>query len=202
MPGACIRREILGMQRQSEPRAGNASLPTQANHTVRGARKQPPSAALAARCTRRCERQLGYMMVTTSVTVRVRFGCYKEMQWLGMYRNSETRAGNHRRHTRTRNASYQRRPTTLHEVQGSNPPIRALYMQLTKIPHTHYTTPRATIAGLRFRAAFALGALAVFRGPDQEAGFQRVLMPSNMLQIRILPKKLRQLPSSRYCLPN
>ena len=40
------------MQRQSEPRAGNhqrhthtrnASLPTQANHTVRGARKQPPN---------------------------------------------------------------------------------------------------------------------------------------------------------------
>ena len=40
------------MQRQSQPRAGNhqrrthtrnASLPTQANHTVRGARKQPPN---------------------------------------------------------------------------------------------------------------------------------------------------------------
>ena len=40
----------------------------------------------------------------------------------------------------------QRRPTTLHEVQGSNPPIRALYMQLAKIPHTHKTTPRATSA--------------------------------------------------------
>ena len=26
--------------------------------------------------------------------------------------------------------AYQRRPTTLYEVQGSNPPIRALYMQL------------------------------------------------------------------------
>ena len=28
----------------------------------------------------------------------------------------------------------QRRPTTLHEAQGSNPPIRALYMQLAKVP--------------------------------------------------------------------
>ena len=42
--------------------------------------------------------------------------------------------------------AYKRRPTTLHEVQGSNPPIRALYMQLAKIPHTHHTTSRATIA--------------------------------------------------------
>ena len=42
--------------------------------------------------------------------------------------------------------AYQRRPNTQHEVQGSNPPIRALYMQLAKIPHTHQTTPRATIA--------------------------------------------------------
>ena len=32
--------------------------------------------------------------------------------------------------------AYQRRPTTLHEVQGSNPPIRTLYMQLAKIPPT------------------------------------------------------------------
>ena len=40
--------------------------------------------------------------------------------------------------------AYQHRPTTLHEGQGSNPPIRALYMQLAKIPHTHQTTPRAT----------------------------------------------------------
>ena len=35
--------------------------------------------------------------------------------------------------------AYQRRPTTLHEVQGSNPlsaqSIRALYMQLAMIPH-------------------------------------------------------------------
>ena len=38
--------------------------------------------------------------------------------------------------------AYQRRPTTPHEVQGSTPPIRALYMQLAKIPHTHQITPR------------------------------------------------------------
>ena len=42
--------------------------------------------------------------------------------------------------------AYQRRPTTLHELQGSNPPIRALYMQLAKIPNTHQTTPRANSA--------------------------------------------------------
>ena len=54
----------------------------------------------------------------------------------------ETTEGTHAQET----PAYQRRPTTLHEVQGSNPPIRALYMQLAKIPHTHYTTPRATSA--------------------------------------------------------
>ena len=63
-----------------------------------------------------------------------------------MYRQSETRAGNHRRHTRMRNTSHKRRPTTLYKVQGSNPSTRALYMQLAKIPHTHHTTPCATIA--------------------------------------------------------
>ena len=41
---------------------------------------------------------------------------------------------------------YQRRPTTLHDVQGISPPTRALYMHRAKIPHTHHTTPRATIA--------------------------------------------------------
>ena len=50
---ACYKEtQQLGMHRQSEPRAGNhqrhtrtrnVSLPTQANHTVRGARKQPPN---------------------------------------------------------------------------------------------------------------------------------------------------------------
>ena len=35
---------------------------------------------------------------------RLRNSSYKETQWLGMHRQSETRAGNHRRRTRTRNA--------------------------------------------------------------------------------------------------
>ena len=54
----------------------------------------------------------------------------------------ETIEGTHARET----PAYQRRPTTLHEVQGSKPPIRALYMQLAMIPRTHHTTPCATIA--------------------------------------------------------
>ena len=41
----------------------------------------------------------------------------------------ETIEGTHAQET----PAYQRRPTTRHEVQGSNPPIRALYMQLAKI---------------------------------------------------------------------
>ena len=68
---------------------------------------------------------------------------YKETQWLGMYRQSETRAtlcnkleletieGTHARET----PAHQHRPTTLYEVQGSKPSIRALYMQLAKLPH-------------------------------------------------------------------
>ena len=68
------------------------------------------------------------------------------MQWLGMYRQSETRAGNHQGTHARETPAYQRRPRTLHEVQGSNPPIRALYMQLAKITHIHQTTPCATSA--------------------------------------------------------
>ena len=41
----------------------------------------------------------------------------------------ETIEGTHAQET----PAYQRRPTTLHDVQGSNPPIRALYMQLANI---------------------------------------------------------------------
>ena len=74
-------------------------------------------------------------------------GCYKDTQWLGMYRQSETRSGQHRRHTPTRNASL---PTQANNIaRGARkqpPPIRALYIQLAKIPHTHHTTPYATIA--------------------------------------------------------
>ena len=54
----------------------------------------------------------------------------------------ETIKGTHAQET----SAYQRRPTTQHAAQGCNPPIRALYMQLAKIPHTHQTTPRATSA--------------------------------------------------------
>ena len=54
----------------------------------------------------------------------------------------ETIEGTHAQET----PGHQRRPTTQHEVQGSNPPIRALYMQRAKIPQTHHTTPCATIA--------------------------------------------------------
>ena len=51
----------------------------------------------------------------------------------------ETIKGTHAQET----SAYQRRPTSQHAAQGSNPPIRALYM---KIAHTHQTTPRATSA--------------------------------------------------------
>ena len=43
--------------------------------------------------------------------------CYKEVQWLGMYRPSETRAGKHRRDTHTRNT---RLPTQAdHSARGA-----------------------------------------------------------------------------------
>ena len=54
----------------------------------------------------------------------------------------ETSKGTHAQET----SANQRRPTTQHAAQGSNPPIGALYMQLAKIPHTHQTTPPATRA--------------------------------------------------------
>ena len=54
--------------------------------------------------------------------------CYKETRWLGMYRQSESRAANYRRHIRTRNASL---PTQAnHTARGARKkhPIRELYM--------------------------------------------------------------------------
>ena len=63
-----------------------------------------------------------------------------------MHRQSEPRAGNHQRHTRTRNASL---PTQAnHTVRGARkePPNWALHMQLAKIPHTQQTTPPATLS--------------------------------------------------------
>ena len=47
--------------------------------------------------------------------------CYKETQLLGMHRQSETRAGNHQGTHARETSAYQRRPTILHAVQGSNP---------------------------------------------------------------------------------
>ena len=44
----------------------------------------------------------------------------------------ETIKGTHAQGT----SAYQRRPTSQRAAQGSKPPIRALYMQLAKIPHT------------------------------------------------------------------
>ena len=55
---------------------------------------------------------------------------------------TEGTEGTHARQT----PAHQRRPSTLHEVKGSKPPIGALYMQLAKIPPTHHTTPPATSA--------------------------------------------------------
>ena len=45
----------------------------------------------------------------------------------------ETIKGTHAQET----SAYQRRPTTQHAAQGSNPPIGPLYMQLANLPHTH-----------------------------------------------------------------
>ena len=63
----------------------------------------------------------------------LRLRCYKETQELGMHRQSETRAENHEGTHAQETPAYQRRPATLHGGQGSNPPIRALYMQPAKI---------------------------------------------------------------------
>ena len=56
----------------------------------------------------------------------------------------ETSKGTHAQET----SANQRRPTTQHAAQGSNPPIGARYMQLAKIPHTHQTTPPAISAAI------------------------------------------------------
>ena len=65
----------------------------------------------------------------------------------------ESIKGTHARET----PAYQRRPTTLHEGQGSNPPITALYMQLAKIPHIHHTTMRTTITPSADKRLFVMG---------------------------------------------
>ena len=45
--------------------------------------------------------------------------CYKETQWLGMYTQSETREGTHRRHTRTRNANLPTQDNNIEFLQHS-----------------------------------------------------------------------------------
>ena len=52
-----------------------------------------------------CHDQQNASQFTVCVTTIGEKCCYRETQWSGMYRQSETRAGNHRMHTRTRNAS-------------------------------------------------------------------------------------------------
>ena len=81
------------------------------------------------------------------VARRITTESYKETQWLACMSSKrkleqEIIEGTHAQET----PAYQRRPTTLHEVQGRNSPIRTLYMQVAKIPPTHHTTPCATIA--------------------------------------------------------
>ena len=72
--------------------------------------------------------------------------CYKETQWLGMYRQSETRAGNHRRHTRTRNASLPTQANNTARGGRKQPPnqgtIHAAGEDTTHIkPRIAYTCP-------------------------------------------------------------
>ena len=71
------------------------------------------------------------------VARRITTESYKETQWLACMSSKrkleqEIIEGTHAQET----PAYQRRPTTLHEVQGRNSPIRTLYMQVAKIPPT------------------------------------------------------------------
>ena len=58
--------------------------------------------------------------------------CYQETRWLGMRRQSESRAGNHRRHTRTPNASPPTQANNAARAANSNHPTRVRYMHLSK----------------------------------------------------------------------
>ena len=82
--------------------------------------------------------------------------CYKEtlvLLYIAKGRSSRACIGNPKSEQETikgthaqETPAYQHGPTTPHAAQGSNPPIRALYMQLANKPHTHQATPRATSA--------------------------------------------------------
>ena len=71
----------------------------------------------------------------TAVFVSGRAGTgYKETQWLGMYGQSETRAGKHRRHKRTINVSSPTQANNATRATNSNLPARPLYMNVTSTP--------------------------------------------------------------------
>ena len=72
------------------------------------------------------------------------FTC-KETQWLSMYRQSETRVGKHRRHTRTRNASLPTQANNTARGARKQPPNQRTIHAASE-DTTHHTTPRATIA--------------------------------------------------------
>ena len=61
--------------------------------------------------------------------------CYQETRWLGRHRQSETTAGNYRRHTRTMNVSPPTQASTAARATKSNPPTRPLFMHLSRTPH-------------------------------------------------------------------
>ena len=128
------------MHRQSETRAGNhqrhtrarsVSLPTQANHTARGARKQPPNK--------------GAPVAMHLVSCWISEVCYKEMRSFGMLEQAGNRAENHQRDTHQTPAQ-QRRPTALHERQTAIPPTRPLYKHLTNTSHSYHAALYATKA--------------------------------------------------------
>ena len=89
---------------------------------------------IASLCNKNTDVMVGHAEATTNDTLQRRIGNPKLEQ--------ETIEGTHARET----SAYQRRPTTQHAAQASNPPTGARYKQLAKIPHTHQTTPPATRA--------------------------------------------------------
>ena len=70
-----------------------------------------------------CVRYSFYLRQWTRSLLQSTVNCsYKETHWLGMHRQSETRAGQHRRHTRTRKQTYQRRANNNARGARKQPP--------------------------------------------------------------------------------
>ena len=69
--------------------------------------------------------------------------CHKETQWLGMYRQSETRAGKHRRHTRTRKASLPTQAKNTARGARKQPPNQGAIHAASE-DTTHTSTHRET----------------------------------------------------------